>query len=307
MAAPKFFRVVDGPVNIRIQPDTDAAKTGSQLQTGQQVEVVPESRKVNDGYVWWQHQVGWSVESTENGAAVFMREVVPETDKAKGTDVVNLPVAGFITLPTGAKIDRPTLFQKPPVRLEDTAWMQYFGNTWFAFNLSVDRNPSRQRMYFYCQSLHGGIDYGNNTPGIPVVAGVHGVIEKIERGGKSYLPNCMRIKIGDFTVIYGHIGNLNPSLANGQTITPDTQLGTIEQTQFHLHMEVRYKNTWIINPLLFMPSDVSTGLLNKFSKFSKHFYMDVNWIQWQTPFDQPVLKCTTPDKAVIIGPRAARG
>jgi hypothetical protein len=307
MAAPKFFRVVDGPVNIRIAADTDAPKVGGQLQTGQQVEVIADSRTVNDGYVWWQHSLGWSAECTENGAGIFMKEIVVETDKAKGTAVVNTTESPTITLPTGAKIDRPILFQQSPVLLDQTAWVQYFGNTWFAYNLGTDRIPSRQTMYFYCQSLHGGIDYGNNTAGTPIVAGLSGIVDKVEKNAKSYSPGCVRVKVdANWTVIYGHMGNVTAP-AKGQPVTPDMQLGVIEKTQCHLHLEVRYKETWIINPLLFMPTAMSTAFINKFSKFSKHFYSDTVWTQWQTPFDQPILRLSAADKAVIIGPRAARG
>jgi hypothetical protein len=307
MATTKFFRVVDGPINIRQQPDTEAPRVSGQLQNGQQVEVMPASRTVNDGYVWWQHQLGWSAESTADSAKIFMQEVIPETDKAKGTAVVNTPEAATITLPTGVKIERTVLFQQIPVRLDATAWLQYFGNTVFAYNLGNDRNPSRQRMYYYCQGLHGGIDFGNNTSGAAIVAGVSGIIQKVERGGKSYLPNCVRVTNGDYTVIYGHVGKLPNALAAGQAVTPGMQLGEIETTQFHLHLEVRYKNTWIINPLLFMPPDMSAAILAKFSRFNTAFYSDATWTQWQTPFDQPILKSSTPDKAVILGPRAARG
>jgi hypothetical protein len=299
----KFFRVVDGPVNIRTLPDTDAAKAGGQLQLGQQVEVVIESRTVNDGYIWWQHSLGWSVESSADGSKVFMREIIPDTDKAKGTAVVNMPSSASITLPTGTKIPQTILFQRHPVDLADTKWWQYFGNTRFAYNLCTDKVPVRQRMYFYCQGLHGGVDYGNSTPGVPIVAGINGVIEKVELGAKSYSPNCVRIKAGDFTVIYGHLGNV-PALAVGQTVVPETPLGKIEGTQCHLHLEVRYKNTWIINPLLVMSTEMTNAII---AKFKKDFYSDANWTQWQTPFDQPVLKSSAPDKAVIIGPRAARG
>lgn len=307
MTTPLFFRVIDGPVNIRQFADTDAPRVQTVLQTGQQIEVDPNSRTENDGYVWWKHQLGWSAERhISDTSKVFMTKIEPETDKAKGTAVVNTNTGAMLTLPTGKTIERPVLFAKLPVPLELTVWLQYFGNTVFACNLQFDRDPVRRRMYFYCQGLHGGIDFGNNSASVPVTAGINGVVEKVERGAKSYSPNCVRVNQGDFTVIYGHLGNV-PNLNKGDTVTPDTRVGEIERTQNHLHLEVRHKNTWIINPLLFMPPEMSSAITTKFSKFSSAFYSDGAWTQWLTPFDQPILKSLEPDKAVILGPRAARG
>lgn len=302
-----FFRVVDGPVNIRQQPDTDAARVSSVLNTGQQIEVDPTSRTENDHYVWWKHQLGWSAERhLLNTAKIFMTKIEPETDKVKGLSVVNTNTAATLTLPTGKTIERPVLFARHPVAPEATQWIQYFGNTVFASNLQFDRNPVRQRMYFYCQGLHGGIDYGNDKPGVPIFAGVNGIVDKVELGAKSYSPNCVRVNVGDFTIIYGHMGNVSP-LKKGDMVTPDTKMGEIEPIQDHLHLEVRYKNTWVLNPLLFMSVELSSALTQKFPKFNRCFFSDPAWNQWLTPFDQPVLKLSAADKAQIIGPRAARG
>jgi murein DD-endopeptidase MepM/ murein hydrolase activator NlpD len=304
-----FFRVVDGPVNIRQQPDTDAARVSSVLNTGQQIEVDPASRTENDNYVWWKHQLGWSAERHVTDAAkVFLTKIELAASNGNGSRaaVVNTNTTETLMLPTGKTIERPALFSRHPVALEQTDWIQYFGNTVFASNLQFDRNPSRQRMYFYCQGLHGGIDYGSNTSGVPIFAGINGIVDKVELGAKSYSPNCVRVNVGDFTVIYGHMGNV-PPLKKGDAVTPDTRMGEIEPIQDHLHLEVRYKNTWVINPLLLMPVEVSNAMLQKFPKFTKCFFCDAAWNQWLTPFDQPVLKLSAADKAQIIGPRAARG
>jgi hypothetical protein len=96
-------------------------------------------------------------------------------------------------------------------------------------------------------------------------------------------------------------------LKKGDAVTPDMKVGEIEPIQDHLHLEVRHKNTWVINPLLLMPVEVSNSMLQKFPKFGKCFFCDAAWNQWLTPFDQPILKLSAADKAQIIGPRAARG
>lgn len=305
---PQFFRVVDGPIRIRQLPDTSALRVEAQLTQGQQIEVVAGSRTDNDGFIWWQHALGWSVEKTSDDKEVYMQAIDPAADGGRNNTAVNTNTVPTLTLPSGKTIERPVLFVQHPVALKDTVWIQYFGNTQFAYKLQFERDPARQRMYYYCQSLHGGIDYGNNTPGAPIVAGMtQGIIEKVERNAKSYRPNAVRVTVGEFQVIYGHLGNVPPDLVEGMTVTPEMKMGEIEATQDHLHLEVRYKNTWIINPLLFMSPELSGAFTSKFSKFSQYFYSDATWTQWLTPFDQPVLKASTPDKAVLLGPRAARG
>ncbi len=304
---PKFFRVIDGPIRIRQFADTSAPRVEGQLAQGQQIEVVPGSRTDNDGFIWWQHSLGWSVEKTNDDKTIYMQLIDPATEGGRNNTAVNTNTVATLTLPTGKTIERPVLFVQHPVALKDTVWIQYFGNTQFAYNLQFDRDPGRQRMYYYCQSLHGGIDYGNNTPGAPIVAGMtQGVIEKVERNAKSYRPNAVRVTVGEFQVIYGHLGNV-PDVKEGMTVTPDMKLGEIEASQDHLHLEVRYKNTWVINPLLFMTPELTAAFTKKFSNYGKYFYSDANWTQWLTPFDQPILKVSATDKAVIIGPRAAHG
>jgi len=283
----------------------------------------------NKSKVFMQEVVADAAQSTVSVTVASSEGTVTTTAPAAGTTVTvttapaagttvtvtTAPAAGtmigpvetdVVTLLTGAKIHCPLLFQKHPVMLDQTTWFQYFGNTPFAFNLSTNANPSMQRMYFYCQALHGGVDYGNSKIHAPILAGVNGVVEKVELGGKSYSPNFVRVKVGaDWTIVYGHMGNV-VSPAAGQAVTPDTPMGEIEGTRQHLHLEVRYKNTWIINPLLFMPVELRTGITNKFSTFAKHFFSAGGWNQWLTPYDQPVLKLSAPDKAVLMGPRVGR-
>lgn len=338
MSANKLFRIVDGPVKIRPLPNRTSTALKEQLQIGHQIEVKSDSRTVADGYVWWQHQKGWSAERSEDGTTILMQEVVAETAPAVGTGIAApagttnavpsigtvaaapAPVApaptaapaligpvesDAVTLPTGETLRCPVLFQQLPVKIEDTDWFQYFGNSKFAFDLCNKPDPGMQRMYFYCQGLHGGIDFGNSKRAVPILAGVNGVVEKVELNARSYGPNFVRVKIGDWTIIYGHMGNVSP-LAAGQAVTPDMRMGEVESTQDHLHLEVRYKNTWIINPLLFMPVEMRNVITGKFGPFTKYFYSESGWSQWVTPYDQPVLKSSAPDKAVILGPRAGR-
>lgn len=298
----KFFRVIDGPVNIRSLPDTSAPRIGGQLQTGQKVEVFIDSRTVNDSFVWWRHQLGWSAVGPEDASLPqFMEEVPPDPIL---TDPVNVP-GRTIMLPTGRTIERTFIFTRHPMKLDDMVWGQHFGNTEFAFNLGSHRDVKRRDDYFYSQGLHGGIDFGNNTPGTPLVAGIEGTIESIDRNGRFYRPGSVRVKTGEFLVIYGHTADIPGALRKDDPVGPETLLGCTEISQNHLHLEIRHKS-WILNPLLFMSQTFSQALIDKIGNTSR-FYSDPNWTQWQTPFDQPVIRLSDPATVVLIGPRAARG
>lgn len=299
-AAKKTFRVVDGPINVRESPST-LGKLVGQLLDEDVIEVEGNSRTEAGKFVWWRHSRGWSVERSLDGVQVFMEE--PTAGGETGT-VTPSPARETITLPDGSVLTLEPFITRLQVNLADTPWIQYFGNTRFAQALPSNRNPWMQKMYYYCQGLHGGIDYGNNNPGILIYAGVNGVVTRKELNSKGYSPNNIRVKVGNhYTLIYGHIVNIRVN--EGDTVAPDTIVAEIDpDVQVHLHFEVRYRERYILNPLLFMPPDVRNPFLNKFKNHAKHFYADATWNQWQTPFDQPVLKLMNPKEAEILGPNA---
>jgi len=306
MSEPIFFRVVTPALFIRPLPSRNTTPVG-RLTQGQQIEVFPESRIEAEGSVWWQHALGWSAERALDvtGVPPLMERVIL-ADQKKSITPINTNTTEQILLPTGTRIERPVLFQRHPVRVADAEWAQYYGNTRFAFNLQFDRSPKRQRMYFYAQGLHAGLDYGHNTQALPIVAGLSGRIEKVVRNATVYAPGYVNVRTGNFTVIYGHMGRIPPELSLGTVVTPDTQLGVIEPTQDHLHLEVIHRQTWIINPLVFMPQAMTDAYLTRFP-FANAFHSSSTWTQWLTPFDQPVLRRGNPNTNPLIGPRSISG
>lgn len=176
-------------------------------------------------------------------------------------------------------------FERLPVDPTDAQWVQYYGNSLFAFR--------QGRMFAYdriSQGLHSGLDLGA-SPGVPVYAGVHG------RATGSYDPRRgLRIAVGDFTVIYFNMGGV-PAFEDDDLITPDTIIGVIEETDRHVHVEVRYEN-WIINPLLFMPNALRLDLFQRFNDFDQLFASTITWTDWQNPMEQPVIVAGGP----VIGP-----
>jgi tetratricopeptide (TPR) repeat protein len=176
-------------------------------------------------------------------------------------------------------------FERLPVDMAELQWVQYYGNSLFAFQqgrmLSYDR---------ISQGLHSGLDLGAR-PGVPVYAGVNG------RAAGSYDPRRgLRIIVGDFTVIYYNMDGV-PAFKADDLIAPDTIIGVIEERDRHVHVEVRFQN-WIINPLLFMPDSIRLAVFQRFNDFSGLFASTADWSDWQNPMEQPVIVASGP----VIGP-----
>ncbi len=265
----KRLQVVAASVNVRNSPDLSASVVGALVQ-GDEFEVDPDDPGVGaeaDGWVWWRHSQGWSAERRADGTSELM------------LDVNELPHLG-------------ALFERHPARIETTEWVQYFGNTWFAYLYGIQHNYPN-----FSQGLHSGLDYGkneNNPVELPVFAGVHGIF----RGrGSAYGPNRVDVQVGDYRIIYGHLGR-PASLPVGQPVTPDAVLGVIENTRIHLHLEVRYKDRYIINPLWLMPSGLVSAFVDRFPPGTGTFVNTPSWGKWTTPLSQPIIRLGGP----VIGP-----
>lgn len=290
----RTLRVVTPFLNIRNAPSLNGALVGA-LLSGDRLTEISDPREA-DGFRWVQHARGWSAERSLDSLLIHALEEREDTP-------ISTPER--IELPNGNSFVPSALFTRLPVTLAQTHWVQYFGNSRFAFNLSTDRNAQRRRAYLYSQGLHGGLDFGNANPSVPVFAGMNGRVSAVRLNTDSYAPNFVTIVSGSYSVIYGHLADVAVTL--GQAVTPETRIANIDTVQNgsngHLHLEVRYQGTWIVNPLLFMRADLRQALINKFNNFPLEFQP---FEKWQTPLDQPVLKLSNPAEAILIGP-AARG
>ena len=272
------------------------------LREGNVVQVDPASVQDKDGYTWWMQVEGkfWVAEKTAVAGEepeLLMKRFDPSTVRT-------------IALPNGGSMQPQAIIQALPVALEQTVWTQYFGNTRFAYNLSVDRDPRRRTSYYYCQALHGGIDFGSEA--LPdVFSGVEGVVTQVSRNSKSYTPNFVSVKVGRFTLIYGHISDIPAEMKVNDPVHVGTRIGKLArqgaQGSPHLHFEVRYDGIWIINPLMVMPDDMVNAFMARFPNFTQYFYSDNGWSKWLTPLDQPVLRLSAKETAVILGPSGGRG
>ncbi|HEX2619365.1 MAG TPA: peptidoglycan DD-metalloendopeptidase family protein [Phototrophicaceae bacterium] len=72
MADKKFFKVIDGPISIRKDPDGD--RLADRLGQGTEIEITVDPVQKN-GYTWVQHSKGWSAVQNDGGDEVFMLDI----------------------------------------------------------------------------------------------------------------------------------------------------------------------------------------------------------------------------------------
>ncbi|MBK8027098.1 MAG: peptidoglycan DD-metalloendopeptidase family protein [Chloroflexi bacterium] len=301
----RTYVVMNGPLGVRTNAKISARRLYA-LQAGAHIEVDASSRTEADKFVWWRHRDGWSAEKSLDGRSIYMRDratLIPPPPSGKpGTDerptgvtpiFIDQPDIPFDvnTLPL-----RDLMFQLLPVESGSIEWVQYYGNTTFAY-----RHGKAWNYDGYSQGLHGGFDFGV-SPGtrVPVRAGVHGTVV---RPGLKFGPRRVDIRVGDYLIIFGHLHAETPRVPAGMDVNPDTVIGTIASSVAfapHVHIEIRYPYPsfhTIINPLLFMPDTLRSRLLAFPTDFYSH---TLNWTRWATPFDQPVIHLG----GRVVGPRA---
>ena len=291
-AEKKTFQVGNVPVRVRSAPSLQGESL-KYIAAGQTLKVDAGSRTEKDGYVWWEHAEGWSAECSTNGKETYLfapGKAVSAPAAPSAPPPASASSVGGQDLPM-----RDALFKRMPVDFDKTVWWQYYGNNVFAHKIWREG----KRWYAYAQGLHSGLDFGNSSArGVLIYAGLEGTFFKHDT--QYTKPNGLWVKVGDYLVIYGHVANPR-SFQVGQPIGVDTVMGEIEfGGQQHLHLEIRYKGTSIVNPLLLMPEDMRNSLIQKFPPSGEYFYRGGGWSKWQTPLDQPVLQMGGPP----IGPVA---
>lgn len=262
------YRVIALGVTIRDEPNTNAIRVG-RLRQGEELLIDPAHLVSNDGYVWAKHDSGWSAIRSLDGKEELM------------LNIDMLPLLG-------------RLIQRLPVRLEETEWVQYYGSTSFAYHFGTTYS-----YHTYAQGLHSGLDLGKfiSNPNKPsVFAALDGLFDG---RGLKYGPNRVDVLVDDYRIIYGHLGS-PVSLPRRAPVGPDTVMGTMENSQRHLHFEIRYRDRYILNPLLMMPAAMAQELLGKFPPTATTFMKTGTWDRWLTPFDQPVIRLG----GEVIGPKA---
>jgi uncharacterized protein YvpB len=96
------FRVIFDGLRVRSSPRTgDDNILKSRLKLGDKIEVNAESITAN-GFIWWQHERGWSASRSVDGNQVFMEKL--DSDKKIKSNVLEVPWISQIssTAPAGA-------------------------------------------------------------------------------------------------------------------------------------------------------------------------------------------------------------
>jgi hypothetical protein len=369
----KLFRVLSPTLHVRSQPSLGQRASSSKLRAGQEIDPRADAWREADGYVWWQHGAGWSVERTIDGRQRFLLDLNPEVARIETDDLTRAPtprptvprpgprpdeLQRFRVVALGVTIrdepnsdairvgrlrqgeelllsDHPSyrveadgfvwrrheqgwsaersldgkeeyllsidalpllgqLIRRHPVRLEEIDWVQYYGNTSFAQRYGIYHNYHR-----FSQGLHSGLDYGvfsRSAANPPIFAGLEGLFAG---RGLKYGPNRVDVLVGDYRIIYGHIGR-PVRLPRQALVKPDTVMGVIENSRLHLHLEVRYRDRYILNPLLLMPPDLADEFISRFPPEPQTFVRTDLWQKWLTPYDQPVIRLG----GEVIGPTA---
>jgi murein DD-endopeptidase MepM/ murein hydrolase activator NlpD len=273
-AETRTFMVATLALNVRSDPEVDARTLipSAQLNRGDQIEVLEDSRTEAAGFVWWEHRAGWSAEKTVDEGEIYLIDLDAD-----------LPPPDFI-------------FERSPVDLDALQWFYYYGNTVYAF---INGSRADHGYDNYSQGLHGGLDYGHRGDvEVPIFAGVHGTLQ-YSGNQRAFRPNRVDVKVGNYTIIYGHVAR---PIAQpiGSAIRPDTIVGFMDRNAQHMHLEIR-KGIHIVNPMLYLPEVQRDKILEDHPPTGNFgFYSSTAWQRWLTPYDQPTIVLGGP----VIGPKA---
>ena len=251
-----------------IQADTTVPEPGNPQSLNRYTYVLGAPLRYTDpqGH-WW--------EDPETGALLpgYSPKSLPDSWKAGRRNYIDIPAP-------------QPYFERLPIAPTREATSQWFGATNFAHNYGYLWNYDG-----YCQGMHCGIDIGrvDSEYGTPVFAGLYGTVASITPAFGAG-PYAVNVRIGSYVVVYGHLdGDIR--VKAGAVVNPETILagvgnpsGAADLGNVHLHLEVRYRNELIYNPLLFMGEAEYRALTTVMDPFD--FYYTG---KWATPFDQPVV------------------
>ena len=217
----RSFAVSPPVLNVRLLP-TISAEMVRQLKSGVVVTVdLPINTKSADGYVWVQiDELGWAALGSQNGEHVFLK-----------------PLGG------GAN-----LFSALPINIDKVEWVHPFGDTHNARNYGEEHGYNR-----YSQGKHGGIDFGTGDKVVGVYVATRG---RVTRKSTQHSGVLVVIEVPPFDIYYNHLMDVPHSIIPGAIVESDTYLGSINTEHIgneHLHLEIRYKKTTLVNPASMLP------------------------------------------------------
>lgn len=190
------------------------------------------------------------------------------------------------------------VFEKSPVPLDKVRFINWYGNTKFAYD-------HRHEYYDELQGLHSGIDFA-----VPIGTAITSVVDRTGKimavNGEPYDykagPGSILVDYGEFLVLYGHTSRDNvPEV--GDEIKPDEIVGYTgaDAGGFeHLHLEVIKKDPgWNSLPVdkqaTTRPGNIRTNpvpylnpeLRKQLAEKESGEFHPTSENVWQTPDDQP--------------------
>lgn len=127
MADIKRYKVIDGPISIRKDPDGD--RLADRLGQGIELEIAIEPVEKN-GYVWVQHTKGWSALRNTSGDEVFMLDISDRDPNAPRFFKVWAQSISIRSQPNGARSPQK-LYRGTEVKVDPTSRTEAGGYIWW--------------------------------------------------------------------------------------------------------------------------------------------------------------------------------
>jgi hypothetical protein len=127
MAGKKIYKIVDGPIGIR--PEPDGQRIGGQLPHGIEIEITGDPVD-KGGYIWVKHDKGWSAVSNSAGDEVFMLDISNRNPDAPRIFRVWAQTASIRDNPNGKRSPQK-LARKMEVKVDPKSRTEAGGYIWW--------------------------------------------------------------------------------------------------------------------------------------------------------------------------------
>lgn len=125
--AKKRFKVIDGPISIRTEPDGE--RTALRLGQGEEFEALSGAVEKN-GYYWVQHSRGWSAVGNTAGDEMLMLDISSRPADAPRTFRVWAQSISIRAEPNGSRLPQK-LFRAKEFQVEPTSRTEAGGYIWW--------------------------------------------------------------------------------------------------------------------------------------------------------------------------------
>jgi murein DD-endopeptidase MepM/ murein hydrolase activator NlpD len=127
MADKKIYKVIDGPIGIRGEPD--GPRSSAQLAHGEEVEVLGDPVEKN-GMIWVKHAKGWSAVGNKDGDEVLMLDISNRPADAPRIYRIWAQTASVRDAPNGKRLSL-RLMRKMEIKVDPTSRTEAGGYIWW--------------------------------------------------------------------------------------------------------------------------------------------------------------------------------